>query len=697
MANPRSELSILAEIDVSQGLRKASADINNWSRSLAPIKVKFDSAPLGVITGQSSEFQKSLAASQARVLAFGATAGQIYLVSRAFTSLIKSTIQVEKSLKDVNVILGLSTKQLTSFGNDLFKVANQTGQSFQVAADAAVELSRQGLSAVETLKRVKDALTLTRLSGLDVVSSVTAITTAINGFNDSALDSTAIINKLANVDAQFAVSSKDLADSLSRVGSTANDVGVSFDQLIGLVTAAKQITGREGSVIGNSLKTIFQRIERPEVLENLREIGVLTQDLSGKSLGATEVLTNLARAYKTLSSAQQNQVIQLSAGVFQANQFRAILSDLAQQNSITSRATEASANSSDQAARRQAELNKTLSANINETINNLTNLAAKAGQITFEPVIKRAGTLVSVFTEALTANDGEGRAETIGGTIGTGLLRGIGNYLSGPGLAAAGALLIKFFGSFASFTTKSLSQIIESSSKRYALEQATEGLLNRQPQLLSQIVKLGGDQIKIRQLINQELTRELALLNQIGAAKQLVTSDVSRTYALGTIRTNKPFLPSDVTGLTRNPRYKAAVGLIPKIQETVGAIQGGYQPGEVKQLNVPSLGNVYYNTAEKVKYFPGLSQPAIIPPQASKAGENYKKQFTATHGFNPYKNEGLIPNYADSLMGLTGRKYFNKRTMMEAYITPTIKGTDDNSTGPIRITFWVNILRRQRR
>ena len=46
-------------------------------------------------------------------------------------------------------------------------------------------------------KSTKDALTLTRLSGLSVEDSVRAITTTLNSFNRSSLDSTKVLNKLA--------------------------------------------------------------------------------------------------------------------------------------------------------------------------------------------------------------------------------------------------------------------------------------------------------------------------------------------------------------------------------------------------------------------------------------------------------------------------------------------------------------------
>ena len=225
--------------------------------------------PLGRITGKLGEFDKSLDASNARVVAFGASAGAIYAVQRALTETVRSAISVEKTLADINVILNVSNKSLERFSDRLFKVAGQTGQSFQSVAEAATELARQGLSVEQTLKRTSDALVLTRLSGMSATQSVETLTAAINSFSKSALTSTEIINKLANVDAAFAVSTNDLAEALRRVGSSAADANISFDQLVAAVTSAQQTTARGGAVIGNSFKTIFTRLQRPRVLQQL--------------------------------------------------------------------------------------------------------------------------------------------------------------------------------------------------------------------------------------------------------------------------------------------------------------------------------------------------------------------------------------------------------------------------------------------
>jgi len=63
-------------------------------------------------------------------------------------------------------------------------------------------------------------------------------------------------------------------------------------------------------------------------------------------------------------------------------------------------------------------------------------------------------------------------------------------------------------------------------------------------------------------------------------------------------------------------------------------------------MNIPGAGQVVYNKAEQVKQFPGMSQPAIMPPQGSSAGKNYAEAFQNKLGFNPYAAMGYIPNFA---------------------------------------------------
>ena len=97
---------------------KAAGEIN------IPVKAKFNPSslnnlaqPLGRVTGLATEFEKSIAASNARVIAFGASVGIINGIQNAFAALVTTTIEVQKSLTAISVISNTSGKELTQLQN----------------------------------------------------------------------------------------------------------------------------------------------------------------------------------------------------------------------------------------------------------------------------------------------------------------------------------------------------------------------------------------------------------------------------------------------------------------------------------------------------------------------------------------------------------------------------------------------------
>jgi TP901 family phage tail tape measure protein len=622
-------------IDVLGNTRPLEKQIEKVANTALVLNSKGFSQPLGKINGQLGEFEKSLAASNARVIAFGASAGAIFAVQKAFSETIKSVISVEKSLTDINVILNASSKNLASFGNSLFDIAKNTGQSFSEVASAATEFSRQGLGIEDTLKRTSDALVLTRLTGMGVVDSVESITAALNSFNKTTITSNELINKLAAVDAGFAVSSADLAEAVRRVGSSAQDAGVSLDQLIALVTSAQQTTARGGAVIGNSFKTIFTRLQRTDTLDALEAIGVATKDQEGNILPLITILNSLSGTYSKLSGVQRAQVAELVGGVFQINVLKASLADLGNEYSIYSRALTTSSGATNEANSRNEELNQTLNATINKTLANLQNLASQVGNITIAPTLKN---LLGGLNTAL--ENFQPESEDIGSRIGQGLLKGIGTFLGGPGVLLAASALFKIFERLVTFSAdafKSLTGLNAKAAEQQALQGQILNLIGRNPQIIEQInngnINTAGLHKQILALIEQEtvaMQRQVAVANTL--SKTLISSGV-RVAQTGPMRG----IPTKSAGFI--PNFNAD-------KEVAGALAGGYMPGKIKQTFIPNYGMVTYNSAEKVKKFSGFNQPAIMPPQGSKAGKNYKQNFEKSHGFNPYAWNGYVPNFA---------------------------------------------------
>jgi len=429
-------------ISVGADTTKFERDIQAaGARLRKPIDIKIKdnaSSALGNITGKTTKFNDALDAATARVVAFGAAAGAFNLVRKGIEELLRSTVEVETSLAKININLGESEQNLKQFSKNIFDIARNTGQTFETAAKAAEELTRQGLTATETTIRLRDALILSRLAAIDSGEAVNTLTASVNSFAKEALSSTEILNKLAAVDAKFAVSTADLASAISRVGSSASDAGVSFDELLGIVTSVQQTTARGGAVIGNALKTIFTRIERSSTLDDLEALGVGVRDVEGKTLPAIQVLTKLANTYDTLSDAQKSLVAEQVGGVFQINILKAALGDLGKEYSVYSRALVTAQTASNEAFRKNEILNKTLSASFNDLKQSVSELFAEFGKVNLSPFIKTITDGLSGVAKFLS---GSNVGKDAGKSIGENILQGIGNVLTGPGVVALAAIV----------------------------------------------------------------------------------------------------------------------------------------------------------------------------------------------------------------------------------------------------------------
>ena len=563
-------------------------------------------------------------------------------VERALKSMVASTIKVEKALMDVNVVMNASTKTLEQFGKGMFTVAKSTAQSFDTVAEAATELARQGLGMESTLLRTKDALILTRLTGMNAADSVKSLTAAINSFNKEGVTSAEIVNRMAKVDAAFAVSSEDLAKSISRVGSSAVDAGVGLNQLMALTTAVQQKTARGGAVIGNAFKTIFTRIQRSDVQQKLTDIGVATTDMNGKMLDGVTVLQNLSRSFGNLSKAQQASVGEQVAGVFQINILKAAMSDLVNTNSQYVQGLRVANSATNEAYVRNEQLNQTLDALANRTMANLTQAGANIGGATLEPAIKKllggVNTVIEAFGEG-------GAAEGLGQTVGKGLMAGIGNFISGPGILLAGVALGKLVANLAKFARSAFKEFMglnKATQSRLALQQQIEGILMKEPALIERVKSSESGLLTLEKEILATIEAQtLARRKAAAIASPIATRLDKRGVTTGPKGTSAPLgftgLPGRAAGFI--PNFASAGG------ERAAAAAGGYRAGAIRTMNQPGAGSMMYNSAETVKRFPGMTQSAIMPPKSSPAGAGYKAAFGAAHGFNPYAGSGFIPNF----------------------------------------------------
>lgn len=401
--------------------------------------------PFAAMNAGANTFNRTLDSTNDRFVAFAATASILYGVTNAFKGLFASAVSVEKALAEIQVNVKATNSELQSLSSGLFDVASETGQSFFTAAAAAAEFGRQGLKLNQILDATHAALVLTQTTGLDSVNAVQSLTAAVNTFTKEGITYSDVVNKMAAADTSFAVSSKDLAEGVRRVGSTAIDANIKYEELLATITALQQKTSRGGGVIGNSLKTIFTRLQREDTSAALEGLGVQTKTQDGEFRNQLAVLSDLAKAYDKLSASQRASVSEMVGGVYQINIIKALFQDLSRESSVYSQALGVVQKAQNDAFVKSEFLSGTAASKITALKNEFVELGGQIGNLGLNSATKGiAGELASMLD---TVNDTLSKDENLASTgekIGQSFVKGIVASITGPGLAIFARSMAQF-------------------------------------------------------------------------------------------------------------------------------------------------------------------------------------------------------------------------------------------------------------
>ena len=115
MAGIRADIDLSVNTQgVKRSLDKATNEINKVVNKISGKSIGFSvneksfTQPLGRINASANEFTKSLEASNARVIAFGASVAILDGISNSFKGLVREAVKFEKTLADIKSITSSS-------------------------------------------------------------------------------------------------------------------------------------------------------------------------------------------------------------------------------------------------------------------------------------------------------------------------------------------------------------------------------------------------------------------------------------------------------------------------------------------------------------------------------------------------------------------------------------------------------------
>ena len=242
----------------------------------------------------------------------GAT-GLVYGFINGLKQMGKEIIEIDTKLTELSKVLDNNT-DWSKLMEDTAESANKMARSLTEALDAEIEFAKQGFEAIQAVELARTAMLGANVTGLKTSEMANYLTGALAQFNIEAEKSSTIIDKLNEVDNNFAVTSIGLAQSINKAGEAAQQYGVDINSLIGYTTAIQTATRESGNQIGNMLKTVFSRINMDKTQEQLVSLGIAVKDVTGNLLPLNSIYQSVATKWDAMSRAERTATAEALSG-----------------------------------------------------------------------------------------------------------------------------------------------------------------------------------------------------------------------------------------------------------------------------------------------------------------------------------------------------------------------------------------------
>ncbi|ALS22316.1 phage tail tape measure protein [Paenibacillus naphthalenovorans] len=356
-------------------------------------------------TSHSISLREALSTAFQKFPIWMVTATAFYAPFRGLQSAIDMVVQLDSQMVELKRVMD----QDTNFENMLrgsIELANELGRSITTVNEAMIGFARQGFSEDQVLALTRTATLATNISELSGKEAMDAMTAAMTIFNIEASKSIRIVDALNEVDNNFAVTTKDLAISLMKAGSTAKTFGVTMEETIGDATSIMLATRESGAIAGNALKTIYSRLTTMQpAIDALASIGINVKNASGEMKSATEIIDEYSSKFNSLTKEEQQNTAVVLAGRYQLSRFLAMVQNRAEAH----KATQTALHSENSAMRENAKYMESLQARIEKL-----KAAWQEFSLTIGEAVINDGIIAIVGSLTSLANTFSGAVSTIG-------------------------------------------------------------------------------------------------------------------------------------------------------------------------------------------------------------------------------------------------------------------------------------------
>jgi len=243
--------SAVAELNALNAQLGNVSKVSNYKNALTELQTKLTqiTSQAKLAGNEAKTLGERFASAASKVALWTGATSSIYMTIRALKDMTNVIIQVDSQMTQLKRVMDESTDFEGMLSRSI-QLANELGRSITEVNENAIGFARMGFDEDQTMNLAKTSTLLQNISELTPQESVDTLTAAMTIFNVEASKSIDIANRLNEIDNNYAVTTQNLALSMTRAGASANTFGVSMEELLGHTTAIATATRESGSVIG---------------------------------------------------------------------------------------------------------------------------------------------------------------------------------------------------------------------------------------------------------------------------------------------------------------------------------------------------------------------------------------------------------------------------------------------------------------
>lgn len=281
---------------------------------------------------------------------------------------IKSYGDFQNSINQAAVIGGSSNKKLSSNMKGLEKVALSLGKTLPVSADdaaqAMVEMARNGASVGELKKEFPAIAKAAAVSGEDMTATATTVQQAMNIWGGGAKNAAKDSATLAVVANRSNATIGDMGQVFANVGTSAKNMGFSLKD-VGIAAGLMTNAGIPAAQASMDLNHAFTQMVKPsaKAAAEMDKLGLSYTDQQGNMKPLKKIIQDTAKATEGMSGAQKTAALNTLFGAAGAKAMAPLLDSVGDKAKKSGKGWDSLSGDIDKAAGSSKKANKYLTEN----------------------------------------------------------------------------------------------------------------------------------------------------------------------------------------------------------------------------------------------------------------------------------------------------------------------------------------------